>query len=471
MSERSAILSVVRTPRLNMRAWVLDLIAIAVMSVYGTYVCPYLDGLGLPQVALSFALGILSTHVLFAAALRGRALSATGVYTHTLVRFWVAACGIATYNYVVYGFPSGSTLKVILGTAALAHFIAVDLAIDRSMRSPSPVEELGGGRSISRRYVAFAGVGALLALLIVGLVVRRDLYWLASAEGGAEQAYVVRVLASEMIFIGAVLAALFINLAYGLSRALQAFSETHMELLDRVAQGELEELAPVPQEVRLGRLTERANEMVTRLRQASRRRALFGGELRSAATDLLALAPGASVHGFTLDATVLVIRIGLWGTESNGLTTLNELSSRLTSGSKILDDAGAITLRFAGDGLLALFVDSESASPRNLRAVLAARSLASKLGGSGQASIGVATGEVLAGIVGTGADARFTCVGPTVNRAAELSRSSRDAVRMRISSEVHAQLDELERRRWGPSSDGDGHSPTKTRAGDPTLEL
>src|SRR5208337_456413 len=93
-----------------------------------------------------------------------------------------------------------------------------------------------------------------------------------------------------------------------------------------------------------------------------------------------------------------------------------------------IEAEGGEVLKFMGDGLLAIFRISDSADAyeacaRALRAAKEAQRNIATLPGAGAAEplrfgLALHVGEALYGNIGAGARLDFTCIGPSVNRAA-----------------------------------------------------
>jgi adenylate cyclase len=117
-----------------------------------------------------------------------------------------------------------------------------------------------------------------------------------------------------------------------------------------------------------------------------------------------------------------------------------------------IEAEGGEVLKFMGDGLLAIFriadsADADAACARALRAAKAAGTNIAALSGDGSAERGEAlrfgvalhVGEALYGNIGAGARLDFTCIGPSVNRAARLEKVASRLGRVVVASSAFAR--------------------------------
>jgi adenylate cyclase len=117
-----------------------------------------------------------------------------------------------------------------------------------------------------------------------------------------------------------------------------------------------------------------------------------------------------------------------------------------------IEAEGGEVLKFMGDGLLAIFriaenADADAACARALRAAKAAEKNVAALSGAepGEAvealrfAVALHVGEALYGNIGAGARLDFTCIGPSVNRAARLEKVASRLGRVIVASSAFAR--------------------------------
>jgi adenylate cyclase len=117
-----------------------------------------------------------------------------------------------------------------------------------------------------------------------------------------------------------------------------------------------------------------------------------------------------------------------------------------------IEAEGGEVLKFMGDGLLAIFripdgADADDACARALRAAKEAQRNVAALEGAGSADgveplrfgLALHVGDALYGNIGAGARLDFTCIGPSVNRAARLEKIASRLGRAVVASAAFAR--------------------------------
>jgi adenylate cyclase len=117
-----------------------------------------------------------------------------------------------------------------------------------------------------------------------------------------------------------------------------------------------------------------------------------------------------------------------------------------------IEAEGGEVLKFMGDGLLAIFriadgADADAACARALRAAKAAEANIAALSGAASGEPGEAlrfgvalhVGDALYGNIGAGTRLDFTCIGPSVNRAARLEKIASRLGRVVVASSAFAR--------------------------------
>jgi class 3 adenylate cyclase len=224
----------------------------------------------------------------------------------------------------------------------------------------------------------------------------------------------------------ALLVARFIN------RPVQALRAA----MGRVASGELDVRVPVRSTDELGELNQHFNEMVEGLRQAERLRELFGRYV-SPAVARQAVERGIALGGELSRATAMFVDL-------RGFTALTQrvaaarvvelLNDYYAIVERVCEAEGGVITQFLGDGVVVVFGGPLRPLPDHARRAIAAavalqRALTRWDGIDGErlvAGIGICTGDMIAGNVGTGGRVTYTIVGDAVNQAARLQVKTRD---------------------------------------------
>ena len=156
---------------------------------------------------------------------------------------------------------------------------------------------------------------------------------------------------------------------------------------------------------------------------------------------------GFNLGGKRMDATILFADIHSFTTYAEKhdpeevMETLNDYFAAMF---EPISSHGGIVNQILGDGLMALFGTINKKDDHREKAVLTAidmmkalKSLNQKRSGEGKPKIkigiGIASGKVMVGYVGTQHRATYTCVGDTVNLAARIENHTREANRSIIT--------------------------------------
>ena len=237
----------------------------------------------------------------------------------------------------------------------------------------------------------------------------------------------------HMDVLGAlVLSALVVLL---ITRELSQAVDTLLHSMRQVDQGDFTTKSPVVTDDEFGVLTERFNQMLDGLAERERMRRTFERFVpESIASELIAdegaIAPQereatvlfADIERFTQIASALAPR--------EVVVLLNGYFSELA---RIIHERSGVITQFQGDAVLASF-NMPTADPDHARHALEAaleiqRRLAQTTFGAGlrlRARIGISTGQVVGGTVGSADRLGFTVHGDTVNLAGRLEALNKD---------------------------------------------
>lgn len=254
------------------------LVTYALIGIYGLQVCPFIESLTVPQVAVPL---LVTGVVLF--ILRGRLYQAgvlaapyKGQVRRAFLLDWAlmiaAGLVITVYNTYLYEFPVISGLKVVLGFATLGFFSACDLALDRERR----LADLFAARGIHlepdpdyfpmvRKFALFAVVAVAFSAGIHFLVVNKDLDWMVAVGGEVSLAEARLAVLGEFAFVAVVLLGYTLNVISAYARNLRRFFDNENRVLGAASAGDLHGRVPVARNDELGVMAHRTNVMVREL--------------------------------------------------------------------------------------------------------------------------------------------------------------------------------------------------------------
>jgi adenylate cyclase len=217
------------------------------------------------------------------------------------------------------------------------------------------------------------------------------------------------------------------------------------DAMGRVRQGRLDVELTVDDGGEIGELQAGFNNMVAGMREREQLRDLFGRHVGQAVA-VRALEQGTGLGGEQRDASVVFV--DLIGSTAMAevlppdevVAILNDFFDLVV---RIVDTQGGWVNKFEGDGALCVFGVPGTQPDHAARALRAARllhlaliHLAERHPGL-RAGIGVSSGSVVAGNVGTEARYEYTVIGPAVNEAARLTEVAKGRpVKVLASSEA-----------------------------------
>ena len=296
-----------------------------------------------------------------------------------------------------------------------------------------------GGRIAHKLLIVFFVLAVVPNLLIIlDLTAFRDL---RAAQGlGITQTILLDLLAS-LLAIGVSF--------YFVARSLLRPVRRLMAAVSELKHGNLDVYSPVTADDEIGVLTESFNDMVGGLRERAAIREAFGKYVpERVAAEIIS---GRSAQEPTLvTATVLYADI-------EGFTSLVEdlppgrvlqiLNEYFTSVIEPITREGGVVTQFQGDALLVTFNVPQPAEDHADRAVRAALAIQEVLrsrrfaGVSIRSRIGINSGELVAGSVGSGDRLIYTVHGDVVNVAARLEQLNKEhGTRILLSSSTTRRL-------------------------------
>jgi adenylate cyclase len=302
-----------------------------------------------------------------------------------------------------------------------------------------------------RSRIAVRLVAAFLVVSIVPIGILGYLSWRESrtspaSEAGVEEGHAAneRILgmSTARVELGVAGASLVLSIAMALvvARTLVRPLRELQGSMRRVEAGELDITADVRSTDELGQLAMSFNHMVEGLRREVLVRDLFGQYVTPELAEA-AIARRGQLDGELVTCTVLFSDIRNFTGISEGLPAtrlikiLNEYFARMSS--VVVDEHGFVN-KFGGDSLLAVFgtplnPDPEHAScgvhaALRMRAALADFNLHQREAWLPQImiGIGIATGDVVAGNVGSEAKLEYTVIGDAVNVASRLQAMTKE---------------------------------------------
>jgi adenylate cyclase len=233
-----------------------------------------------------------------------------------------------------------------------------------------------------------------------------------------------------------------------LTRAIQGPLAAMAGTARQVGGGNYDVAAPVSTNDEIGELGHAMNEMIGGLAERERLRDAFGRAVTPEVRDYL-VERGATLGGRELTVSMLFLDVRGFTTLSEGLApeeTLSWLNTVFAVVGEAIFAAGGTIDKYMGDAVMAVFgapMPQEDHAQRALNAARQIRMEASALAVEPplRYGIGLHSGPVLAGTMGTKRRMDFTVIGDTVNTASRVEAMCKDLDReVLMTGEFVAQL-------------------------------
>lgn len=261
-----------------MRAAAHYIFSIAVLSIYGGEVCPYIATLDI--VVWTIMLAITFGAAYFLREILVKRIVDAADYQNQVKRqfalefslFIAASLLLSVYNMMLYDFPIASAAKVLLGCVTLGFFVAADLALERERKVTDSIVASGGEVNLNEKFFPLTAKFAIVAsfsvalfVIIVFMVISRDLIWLGSIDQESLLQPRLAVLV-ELVFIGTIMLAEIINLIFSYSKNMKLFFSNENSTLAAVAGGNLGSRVPVSSNDEFGFMAKYTNQMIESLK-------------------------------------------------------------------------------------------------------------------------------------------------------------------------------------------------------------
>ena len=265
---------------------------------------------------------------------------------------------------------------------------------------------------------------------------------------------IVRNLVMGIVFLGVVGVLASIRLAWFVARSVAEPLGTLEQAMSEVERGRLDTRCPVVSTDEIGRVTEGFNRMVRGLQEREMLRETFGKYVSQEIRDEI-LAGRVALEGQVREATILFADLRdftTWVEASDPRDVVRDLNSYFTEMEAAIRGQGGLVLQYIGDEIEAVFgapVDKPDHAAAAVRAALemrrrlaawnAARTRAGKP--TLRHGIGVHTGTVIAGNIGSSERMSYALVGDPVNLASRIQGLTKElAADVLVSGTTRARM-------------------------------
>jgi len=339
--------------------------------------------------------------------------------------YWAAAAIVFGTAQALLGYPGRRVVAVVVGIllAAISVTTLTALLIERLLR-PVVRHALAGSlparpfgiRVLTRLLLSWAfGSGVPLVGLLLVLIDQ-------PAGGLPNLALPVGLLCGAALLSG-------FTIITGAARAVADPLQTIRLALEQVEAGDLSVELPVDDGSEVGQLQAGVNRMVHGLRQRRQLEDLFGRYVGEEVADQ-ALDRGLGLGGERAEATILFVDlIGSTAMAANlapeeVVRTLNAYFAAVVDA---VQGEGGWVNKFEGDGALCVFGPPGHRPDHAAAALRAACRLYAQVAKAAEAhprlvaAVGISTGQVVAGTIGSTERFEYTVIGDPVNEAARLT--------------------------------------------------
>ena len=352
---------------------------------------------------------------------------------------WTAAGIVMVFIYYVFFIPYASTgIKVLAACLAFGMFSGMlgYLSVERRI-----VNQLKGQKTFSlpsgklltvskKIFVLIVTVVGMMALSIL-LMVLLDVYYLIGQDLSRPDIY--WGIFKEIAFALFVLLGISLVIVRRYAANLTEILDAQLAAMDEISRGNLEKQVPILSSDEFARVAEKTNQMMVGLQERDFCRSSFD-QYVSPEISRKILNDAIAPSGEMVDVTILFcdMRNFTGFAEQRSPHSVVELMNRyFTEMEGVISKHGGVVLQFIGDEIEAVFGAPESDDRHPDHAVSAAcamraalRSLNAERRGRGEPEIrhgiGIHSGHVLAGNVGSSKRKTYSMLGDTVNLASRL---------------------------------------------------
>mgnify|MGYP006282457967 CR=1 FL=1 len=426
-----------------------------ILVFYGAQLSPFSEGLGYVQafvhtfipILLAFPLRVTwhrwNLRTLHRLAAAGRSTLYTLPWRAFAVDFslWVLiGCGICLFYVLHLDAPLLTGLKVLLGCISfgllggMLCFVSMERQLIEHLRSvPGEILVTPKGRSSVSKKMRFFMLTVLGSMTVaILLMVFMDIHYLLR-HGNLPAGDIYFKVFQEIAFAFAVLLVLSLLILGLYSRNLKAVIRLQLEVMEQITRGNYQTRIPVVTNDEFGTIAAKTNEMIQGLKERDFCQMSFGKYVTPEVSKKV-LDGKVSLGGELREVTILFCDL-------RGYTTLVEgrdpkevvglLNDYFTEMEGTIKKYGGIVLQYIGDEIEAVFGAPLDLPRHPEMAVMAAMEMRERLESLNQNrkqeghdplfhGIGIHTGTVLAGSVGSPNRLTYAMVGDTVNSASRI---------------------------------------------------
>jgi len=286
--------------------------------------------------------------------------------------------------------------------------------------------------SVSKKMLFFMITVIVFMVIVILLMVYMDMNYLITHKESLNPDLYFGVF-KEILFAFGVLLLLSLIIFKRYSQNLKAILSIQLDVMEDISQGNYDTRVPVVTNDEFGLIAAKTNQMITGLRERDVCQISFGRYVTPEVSEKI-LRGEISLEGELRDVTILFCDLRGYTTLVEGrepkdvVLFLNEYFSEME---QTIKQNGGIVLQYIGDEIEAVFGAPEDLADHPQMAVVAAMEMRKRLKDLNRRremmgknviahGIGIHTGQVLAGSVGSPDRLVYSMVGDTVNTASRI---------------------------------------------------
>jgi len=434
-------------------------ITVVILGVYGARISPYLGveavfsftAFALPFCFAAIIKFFLERHIVDSAdvLMRPRRQFLFDMSLYLLVSLIILA-----EHYLSYIQPLATTIKIIVGTMIMGYFASIDNALCRERFWFSHAEHITDSEfhftSLSGKLSLFLTITVFIGMTVTGVVAFVDLSGL-TYNLDLDQPTILKVFLVDIFFVFCVVLVLTLRLIHSLSLNVQHVFSTQLSVLRNVQSGNLTEYVPIVTRDEFGLLARQVNVMIDDLRDKEQLRETLEKIVSPSIMEkLLSTDDRTLKYGQEYDVAILFcdLREFTRFTENTSaedlIFFLNAFFSQMA---KIVTTHKGIINKFMGDSVLAVYgletgdTAAEDAVKTAVTMIEHAHNLSMPDGEQLEIGVGIHTGKVVAGTIGSEERYEYTFIGDAVNTASRLDGlTKRLGYRIIVSSDAYERM-------------------------------
>ncbi|MDZ7698438.1 MAG: adenylate/guanylate cyclase domain-containing protein [Deltaproteobacteria bacterium] len=361
-------------------------------------------------------------------------------FTADLVLWFLIGVGIALFYILHLGAPLFTGLKILLGSSAfgllggMLCFLSMESRLIEYLKSVNGGASVTPGKlfSVSKKIFFFmiTVLGSMTTAIL--LMVFMDINYLISQNATPDSEIYFGVF-KEVLFAFAVLIFLSVSILGLFSRNLKAVIEQQLRVMEEITRGNYQIRSPVVSNDEFGLIAAKTNDMISGLKERDFCQMSFGKYVAPEVSEMI-LDGKVPLEGELREVTILFCDLRGYTTFVEGRDpkeVVRFLNDYFTEMEGTVKKHNGIVLQYIGDEIEAVFGAPLDLPEHPQKAVMAAVDMRERLKGLNRIredegkdpifhGIGIHTGTVLAGSVGSPERLTYAMVGDTVNSASRI---------------------------------------------------